>query len=92
MATIEELEARVAELTEKLEKISPTPKPVLPENAERYLEMALARMDGNVEKAAGLFFAWTEQDSEVRDSLKSIIQEAIERRLAAIPGSIARTS
>lgn len=85
MSTIESLEAEVAQLRAKLEQVAPTPRKPINESAERYLEMALSRMQGDVTAAANLFFVWTEQDSGVRESLRPIIQEAIEARLAKIP-------
>jgi hypothetical protein len=86
--TVESLEAQVAELTARLERLSPTPVRPKVESVERYLEMALTRMQGEpdpVKAAAALFLAWCQQDSTVAKSLDVIVEEVIERRLAAIP-------
>ena len=62
------------------------PRPVTPEavSVDKYLALALDRMEGDAEKAAGLFMAWTEQNSEVREALKPLVREAIERRIAEV--------
>lgn len=83
--TVESLEAEVAELRARLERLSPTPNRPKVESVERYLEMALARMQNDVPAAAALFLAWCQQDSQVALSLEPIVQEVIELRLAAIP-------
>lgn len=83
--TLESQAEEIRELRARLDRLDPKPKTPLPEPVERYLEMALTRMHGDVQLAANLFFQWTEQDAQVKESLKPIIQEAIERRLAAIP-------
>ena len=55
------------------------------ERLDQLLEMALTRMDGDVEKAANLFERWCEQDDQVRAIRLPLIREAIELRLAKIP-------
>jgi hypothetical protein len=55
------------------------------ERLDQLLEMALTRMDNNVEMAANLFVRWSEQDDQVRKLLQPLVQEAIEARLAKIP-------
>lgn len=83
-STIQSLEAEIAELRARLERVNPTPIKPKSESVERYLEMALNRTEGDVARASGLFLAWTEQDSQVRESLREIVEEAIERRLSLI--------
>jgi hypothetical protein len=55
------------------------------ERLEQTLEMALVRMQGDVDAAATLFERWCEQNSDVRELLRPLIHEAIEARLHKIP-------
>ena len=82
--TVEVLQAEIAELRARLELAYPTPFKAKSEPVERYLEMALNRTERDVAKARALFLAWTEQDSQVRESLGALIEEALERRLGEI--------
>lgn len=75
------LRAEVAALRAKAD-----PRPSQPEitSVDTILALALEKMENDADKAANLFYAWTEQSSEVRESLKPLIREAIDRRLAAL--------
>lgn len=49
---------------------------------EQSLKHALARCEGDTERAAALFLAWCQQNSEVADLLQPIVKDAIESRLS----------
>lgn len=51
---------------------------------EQSLKHALTRCEGDAEKAAALFLAWCQQNSEVADLLQPIVKEAIESRLSKL--------
>lgn len=79
--TVESLEAEISELRARLERAYPTPSNPKNESVETYLKMAWNRMKPDVDRAANLFIKWTEQDSQVRESLNPLIEEAITARL-----------
>jgi hypothetical protein len=60
------------------------------ERLEQTLEMALTRIDGDIDRAANLFQRWCEQDDGVRNLLQPLIREAIEGRLARMPKAEAK--
>lgn len=89
-AEVEALRAEVTELRARLERVNPTPSKPRVESVERYLEMALNRMQNEpepVKAASALFLQWCQQDSQVAKSLEAIIEEAVERRLVELSPS-----
>lgn len=90
--TEETIDQKVARLVqEELDKRSGKAKRPEPVHIDVHLKRALSlnkREDGyDLDAAAKLFVIWTEQHSEVRDSLQPLIREALERRLADLAES-----
>ena len=79
---IASLERELQETRERLEAADPRPKrPEVP-SVDLILDKALEKTNNDPQRAADLFHIWAQQSSEVRDSLRPLIEEAIQRRLA----------
>jgi hypothetical protein len=81
---IAELERQLEVAQERLETVDPRPKQPEPTNIDVVLKLALEKAHGDPKAATDLFWAWMQQSSEIRDSLKSLVREAVEARLAAV--------
>jgi thioredoxin-like negative regulator of GroEL len=81
---IKALEAKLEEAQARLEAMDPRPKIAEPTNIDVVLKLALEKAHGDAKAATELFWAWMQQSSEIRDSLKSLVREAVEARLKVV--------